>query len=75
MVQELCWGCASSLNTSAKALKGGQTSKGTLGMKERSAPSGRETVVKYRPQGESVMETSTEGRLRAFPERDQINTR
>lgn len=51
----------SGLNTSAKALKGGQTSKGTLGMKERSAPSGRETVVKYRLQGEIVMRTSAEG--------------
>jgi hypothetical protein len=40
------------LNTYTKALMGGQTSKGSFGMKERSAPAERERVVKYRLLGE-----------------------
>lgn len=41
-----------SLNTYTKALMGGQTSKGSFGMKERSAPARPgESVVKYRLHG------------------------
>ena len=39
---EFCWACVISLNTYTEALMGGQTSKGSFGMKERSAPAGRE---------------------------------
>lgn len=39
---EFCWACVISLNTYTRALMGGQTSKGSFGMKERSAPTGRE---------------------------------
>lgn len=37
-----CWACVISLNTYTEALMGGQTSKGSFGMKERSAPTGKE---------------------------------
>lgn len=49
-----------SLNTSTEALKRGQTSKGSLGMKERFAPAQRARVVKYRLRGEIVPGTSRE---------------
>lgn len=52
MVRGFCWACVISLNTYTKALMGGQTSKGSFGMKERSAPARPgESVVKYRLRG------------------------
>lgn len=42
MVREFCWACVISLNTYTKALMGGQTSKGSFGMKERSARARRD---------------------------------
>lgn len=51
-----------SLNTSTEALKRGQTSKGTLGMKERFAPAERERAVKHRLRGEILSGTSRESR-------------
>lgn len=63
MVGEFCGACVISLNTYTKALMGGQTSKGSFGMKAMSAPSaGRERVVKYRLQGNRWPETRREGK-------------